>query len=266
MKDRQFAQILEGLTSRQPQEAWAEFLEVFSPLILQLVRLFEREPDHVADCFLFVCQQLSRKRFRRLRCFRPEGPAAFSTWLRAVVRNLCLDWHRKEFGRQRIFESIARLPGLDREVFHSIYEQGIPLEEVFLLLRTRFPSLTMRKMSEIADRIQQSFTPRQRWLMSTRNPKVEALETHLANGEQVLQQEIPDTGPDPEALAILSERRAALARALSNLGKPEGLLIRLRFEQGLTLEQLGRVTKLGDAQSVDRKIKHILERLRKTIT
>jgi len=47
-----------------------EFLQPHSLLILQVVQLFERDADHVADCLLFVWEQLSRKRFRRLRRFR----------------------------------------------------------------------------------------------------------------------------------------------------------------------------------------------------
>jgi CHAT domain-containing protein len=32
-----------------------------------------------------------------------------------VCRNLCVDWHRQEFGRHRVFESVSRLPALAQE-------------------------------------------------------------------------------------------------------------------------------------------------------
>ena len=109
MDDSQVGQILDGLSSKLPEHAWSEFLQVYAPLILQVIRSFERDIDHSSGCFLFVCEGLSRSRFHRLRRFRLGGSARFSTWLRVVVRNLCLDWHRKEFGRQRIFESMSHL-------------------------------------------------------------------------------------------------------------------------------------------------------------
>lgn len=127
-------EILRGLGSREPQPAWSEFLELYSPIILQVVRLFEYDADHAGDCFLFVCEKLSHEGFRRLRKFRPDGPARFSTWLRAVVRNLCLDWRRQKYGRQHTFELMAQPAepdGLEQEV-----PDGAPNPEA-LAIRSR---------------------------------------------------------------------------------------------------------------------------------
>lgn len=260
MQQEEIQQILRGLRSRQPQQPWAKFLELYSPLILQVIRFFERDADRQADCFLFVCEQLTRKRFRRLRRFRLQGPASFPTWLRAVLRNLCLDWHRKEFGRERIFQSVARLPVLEQEIFRLVYEEGLAVDEAYLVLHQHFPHLTREQMAEGLDRIQQSLTARQRWLLTLRQRRIESLDVASIN-EQVLQEQLADDSPDPEALAALSERRVTLARALGRLAKPERLLLRLRFEQGLTLAQLARITRLGDPQRVDRRIKEILKQL-----
>lgn len=258
--------VLVRLSSARAPEAWAEFLEMYSPLILQVARLFEKDADHVADCFLFVCQQLCEKRFRRLRRFRPEGPASFSTWLRAVARNLCLDWRRQEFGRHRVFESVARLSALDREVFRCVYEQGMPLDEAFLWLRARFPNFQREQLVQASDRVRESLTPRQLWLLSARSPKMEPLEAAAEGMGEAPSPELPHPGPNPETLASLNEQRAALDRALSRLAKPEALLIRLRFEEGLTLEQVARVTGFRSAQEADRRIREVLARLRKEMS
>src|SRR4051812_3481547 len=114
---------LERLRSRDPHDAWVEFLENYSALIFQVSRHFESDLDRASDCFQFVCQKLSENQFRRLLSFKAHGPATFSTWLRAVVRNLCLDWRRKEFGRQRRFRSISRLSIFDQELFGCVYER-----------------------------------------------------------------------------------------------------------------------------------------------
>ncbi len=261
MEDPLIAGILGRLGSPEAQEAWAEFLQAYSPLILQVVRLFERDPDYVSDCFLFACEQLSRGGFRRLRSFRPQGPAKFSTWLRAVTRNLCLDWRRQEFGRHRVFQSVARLPALDREVFRCVYEQGMAPEETFLSLRARFSRLEREQVAESEERIRGSLTPRQIWLLGTRRPRMESLEG--ASEEEEPAKELQDLRPNPEAQAAVSEERAALAQALSRLSKPDRLLLRLRFEQGLTLDQVARLTGIGGPQAADRRIREVLERLRR---
>jgi len=244
MEDRQLEGVLHRLGSRAPEQAWEEFLEACSPLVLQVIRFFERDPDPVADCFLFVCERLRAKRFRRLRRFRPLGPACFSTWLRAVVRNLCVDWHRRESGRHRVFRAVGALGLLERAVF-----------------RCRFPGLTEPQLLASEERVRRSLTPRQLWLLSLPPRAV-----HLAlEGEDGSERPLRDPEPSPEEALSSSEQRGLLERALLQLPDSERLLVRLRFEEGLTLEQVARITGLGNPQRAERHIKGLLERLRTAI-
>jgi DNA-directed RNA polymerase specialized sigma24 family protein len=121
----------EGRPTGNGDEAWAEFLEGHASLILQVVHLFERDQDQVQDCFLFVCERLRRDGLRRIRCFRTGGTASFATWLRAVVRRLCLDWRRHRDGRFRLPRAIARLPEFDREVFRCLHVRRLTENEAF---------------------------------------------------------------------------------------------------------------------------------------
>ena len=99
-------QLLRDLASGNPTEAWDGFLAGYADLIFQVVSVLDRDPDNRSDSFLYVCEQLHKNDFRRLRQFKLDGRASFSTWLRAVVRNLYIDWRRQRFGRTR------RLPTL----------------------------------------------------------------------------------------------------------------------------------------------------------
>jgi RNA polymerase sigma factor (sigma-70 family) len=257
--------ILQQLRSRNPHDAWAEFLEEYSVLIFQVARYFERDIDSASDCFQFVCEKLSEDRFRRLLRFKPEGVASFSTWLRAVVRNLCRDWRRKEFGRPRIFRSISRLSSFDQEVFSCVYERGVSAEETLHQLRSKFPAVTSERVAESRDRIGRKLTTKQRWLLSIRSRR-RPQETNTTFEEvEAAPLELADHRPDPEAQTLLAERRAALDRALDHLSKRERLLVRLRFEQELTLEQIAKLLDLGNAQRADRQIKDILARLREEL-
>jgi RNA polymerase sigma factor (sigma-70 family) len=76
---------------------------------------------------------------------------------------------------------------------------------------------------------------------------------------------IPSDAPDPESLAALKEERAALHRALVSLSRRDRLVIKLRFERELTLEEIAGLLHLGNAQSADRHIRRALENLRKFI-
>jgi len=255
--------ILRRLDSSHAAAAWAEFLQEYSGAILLVVRHLEHEPDHVSDCYLFICERLCRDRFRRLRRFRPNGPAQFSTWLSAVVRNLCMDWHRREFGRHRVFRVIGQLSSLDQEVFRQVYERGLLQDDTLLILGPRFRGLSSQQIAESVERIQVRLTPRQRWLLAVRHMKPTG---NRGNNEEATPMPDPsDPQPDPEQRAVAEERIEALRRGLDRLPSRERLLLRLCFEQELTLEEVARVLGLQDAQGADRQIKQALEHLRKEI-
>ena len=74
--------------------------------------------------------------------------------------------------------------------------------------------------------------------------------------------DIPDPSPDPEGLAEMAQQALALKQALSRLPSRDRLLIRLRFEQELTLDQVAKLLDLGNAQRAERQIKAVLSRLR----
>jgi RNA polymerase sigma factor (sigma-70 family) len=261
--DLEITHLLQRLASQEPQEAWGEFLTVSSPLIHQVIQAFEREPDLAGDCFLFVCENLCQDGFRRLRRFKAGGSARFSTWLRVVVRNLCLDWHRKEFGRQQIFETIARLSPLDQEVFRLVYHQRLSKEDCHFRLLGHHPGLTLVLIEDCLNRIQQTLTPRQLWLLQARRPRVESLEKGTDEEPGGSIREIIDPSPNPETLAAAKEEQAALYRALGRLHASERLLLKLRYDQELTLSGIARIMSLKDAQTADRRIREILEKLRK---
>jgi RNA polymerase sigma factor (sigma-70 family) len=266
MDDQAIAGILRQLVSREKEQAWSEFLEAYSPYILQVVHFLERDEDQRADSFLYVCEQLSQNRFQRLRRFRVGGPASFTTWLRVVVRNLCLDRRRKMHGRPRIPASLRDLPLVDQEVFRCVFHQHMKFSETALALQPLFPAIDDNRVGEIVERLGRRLSTRQRWILRVRAATANPVGRDQTDDGQGAEQRIADPAPGPEHLADLAERRAVLARAMSRLSGAERLLLRLRFEQGLTLEQVARLTGLENAQRVDRRIKELLRRLREEMS
>ncbi len=264
-KDKVVRLLNELASVSSSEEAWSKFLEDYSALIYQVIRHFEKEEDSRADCFIYVCEKLCADRFKRLRKFRVEGPASFSTWLRAVVRNLSLDWHRQRFGRYREFQSVADLPTEDRETYHYVYEMGYPAEEAFQLLTGKLPNWTADKMEQSLERLQQALTPRQLLVLQSRQLSFHPVENWASDESTSGINQLSDPAPSPEESSILEQQSRVLARAMSRLSSQDRLLIRLRFEEGLTLQQISQLTGIKDAQTTDRKIKSILEELRKSI-
>ena len=256
--------LLQDLDSPNSQEAWSQFLSDYSAHIYQVIRHFESDSDNAADCFQFVCEQLIENRSRRLRKFKGEGTATFVTWLRSVVRNLSIDWHRKQFGRHRQFRSISRLPVFDQEVFRIVYERATPPDESLTILAAQFPNATATRVNESRARIEEVLTRNQRWLLTRHSLSKSA--TEITCPEETQLSSLPDSQPDPESLAIENQNKKNLYRALKKLDTDQRLLIRLRFEEGLTLVEVAQLLGLGNAQRADRKVKEILARLQKLMS
>ncbi len=89
----------ESASHRQRERAWAEFLNEHNDLLLRVARSLGGDHDAIMGRYTFVLEQLRRDEFRRLRSYASDGRGKFTTWLVAVVRRLCVDEHRRRYGR-----------------------------------------------------------------------------------------------------------------------------------------------------------------------
>jgi RNA polymerase sigma factor (sigma-70 family) len=253
------APMLSTLSSTEPQSAWCAFLDRYSGLIYHVVLSFDRDPDRSGNCYLFVCEQLSANDFRRLRKFDVGGRATFSTWLCAVMRNLCLDWHRKEHGRHRMFGSVARRSATDQLLFEVVFRRGFSAEEAREELSRRGVELSFAAVEERISDLRRCLSSRQLWLLSSGNTVLDSID---GEEERTYVVEPADPAPDPEALAALRETHQHVSAALASLTDSDRLLVRLRYQEGLTLQQVAKLVGLKDAQTADRRLRDIIEHLR----
>jgi RNA polymerase sigma factor (sigma-70 family) len=73
---------------------------------------------------------------------------------------------------------------------------------------------------------------------------------------------LADPAPDPEMVALRRERVLALGSALNSLSPRLRLIVRLRFQQELTLQEIARVMNLSNAQAADRLLQQAFTALR----
>ena len=262
MEDDRIRELIARLEGDDAERAWREFLEEYAELVQRVVRRFEQDPDRQGDCFVFVCERLARNDARRLRAFDPDGPASFSTWLMAVVSNLVVDWRRSVLGRYRPFRSIARLEPLQVEIYRAVLERGMSLEQTWAALRYTHPSLTLERVTEVVDELHAKLTSRQHWLLSTRWPHVRSIETLVEDsGDPEASPILASRDEDPEARAERAEEHRRLAEAIEVLSVEERLAIRLRFQEGMTLREVGRLMDLGDPFRARRLLDRAIARL-----
>ncbi|HSR42477.1 MAG TPA: sigma-70 family RNA polymerase sigma factor, partial [Longimicrobiales bacterium] len=77
------------------------FVHRYSQLLLHTIHRQSHGYDMAMNRYAFVLEKLQEDEFRRLRRFRADGQARFSTWLVVVTRRICVDYLRSRYGRVR---------------------------------------------------------------------------------------------------------------------------------------------------------------------
>lgn len=262
MGDDSITGLIERLSSDAAGAAWSGFLDEYTPLLRHVVRRQEHDPASAEECFNYVCEALSDDAFRRLRSFRPDGPARFRTWLTAVAANLCSDWRRRQRGRIRPVHAVARLPELDQQVYRLVFVQGNSRAACLAALAPRFPGLTDATVAEISARLFGLLTPQQRWQLSARPHRP----VRCGNGDDDPLRSVEAGDPGPEEQAAATQEQRQLRAALAQLTPGQRLLLRLRYEQGLTLAEVARLTGQHDPFRANRQIHAALEALTRLMT
>jgi RNA polymerase sigma factor (sigma-70 family) len=249
--------LLRELKSADAWSAWTEFLHRFDSFIIKTAGQFEYDQDRKNDCFLFVSEKLSEDNFKRLLRYQPKHNASFKTWLMTVVFNLCIDWHRREFGRATLLPAISALPAFDQLVYRYSFKQGMASAECLQALSTDFPAVTRQMLSEAVSRIHRILTPRQRWQIGVR------LRRRQDSGDLRMKDMdlLPSPVDDPSSRAQQHQELEELQSALEAMPARQRLLLQLRFHDGLTLRQIAHFIRLGDSSRAWRKVQDALQAL-----
>jgi RNA polymerase sigma factor (sigma-70 family) len=96
---KELANLLGGATVADREQAWEQFLQIHSTLLLQVARSVAPSHDGAMDHYAYVLGELRRDDYRRLKGYVPDGSTKFTTWLVVVARRLCVDHYRRVYGR-----------------------------------------------------------------------------------------------------------------------------------------------------------------------
>jgi RNA polymerase sigma factor (sigma-70 family) len=155
---------------------------------------------------------------------------------------------------------------LELEVYNCRFIRGASQDETLHQLEPLFPGVKLSELSNIEERLQGSLSSRQQWILGTRHKPLFSSTAAVAaeEGGPGLA-DLPDPCPSQEARFVDQEQQSRLEKSVSSLPAQEHLLVQLRFEQDLSLEEIARVCGLQDAQKVHRKFAAILKKLRKAM-
>ena len=247
-------QLIERLlsTPETAERAWREFLTRYSNLFLKIIWQFEKDRDEVMEKYLFVCERLVRNNFELLKRFPLERglkPSDFTSWLVAVVRNLCVDAHRSSTGRRRYPKALLRMDPLDRKIFSLHYWQGYSREEIS-------HHLNLRKNGNTG-RLEKSFRRIQR-IMEGRDVRRKQADPIL-NADRFDETEfVPGDEPDFMETELVS-------RWMRDLPPENRLVVRMRFWEDMNALEIARVLGIVPRHRVYTILKNSLDGLRNRV-
>lgn len=180
-----------------------------------------------------------------------RGLSSFKTFLVTVLQRLFLDWRIKEWGKWRPTADARRLGPVAIELERLVLRDHIEFDQAA-------ETLISKGIATSRDECDRA------WAELPRRP------ARQRTGEQALHTVASSAmSRDPilvdEQLASAGRARVALADAIPGLSPQEQLIIRLRFQDGVTVARIARL--IGEEQKpLYRRIEQILGRLRTTLT
>jgi RNA polymerase sigma factor (sigma-70 family) len=254
---------LRSLLAQDAARGWRAFIDQYTPLLLALIeRAGIQDREEAMEIYVLVCERLAADDCARLRRHDP-GKGALGAWLSVLVRNVLVDWVRSRAGRRRLFKSIKALPPLEQRVFELFYwESRSPAEMVDLL--TDFGALTLIDVLGALDRVEAALTQRQRAelvAMTARARKPVSLDASEDPADRPF--DIADPAATPEEQVHRQEVGGLIDRALASLPASEAVILRLKYMEGLSLQQIRQALHLDElteqhVRSIVQKLKGVL--------
>lgn len=111
-------ELLRAPDSSRRDAAWEALITRYTKLLMATARRFGGDHDAAMDRYAFLLEKLRDSDYRRLRAYRSDRGASFTTWLTVTARRLCLDHERSRHGRHDV-ESDGRT-GRQRDVRQAL--------------------------------------------------------------------------------------------------------------------------------------------------
>lgn len=247
-----------------PESAYGDLLERFSPVLLRMIRRFMRDPDDVMEVYTTICERLRSHDFRALRGFRVDGDLL--PWLSVVAANACRDRMRKRRATSVPKSVLSKLDPFEQLVFKHYYWQRVPHEDISEIISSNESRpCTPLDVTRAITRINNLLSINKRWQL---------LVALNANRATLSIEELREAGVFPAATNPSDDVDAALRNrerikrlniAIDELDSEDRLLILLRFEHGMTAPQIADVMKYENHKCVYTRLRTVVARLRRLL-
>jgi RNA polymerase sigma factor (sigma-70 family) len=224
--------------------------EAHLPLVESVIRFVchrqRLDPSQAEDFRSEVMMRLVENEYDVLRRFQQRS--TLRTYLTVVIQRMFLDYRNHLWGKWRPSAEALRLGGVAVRLEILLRRDGYPFDQACEILRTNeHVALARSELADLAARLP----------VRTRFSLVgeEALETTTREDDEA------EAVPARESLLVGLRIRRALAPAVQALSDQDRLILRLRFQDGLSVAEIARALTL-DQKPLYRRFESLLRCLR----
>ena len=254
---------------KRSEKAWHDFVERYSGLILGVTRrqLFEADEDQVRTIYVEILASLYNGALKKY-----QAKSSLSTWLIVFTRNRARDYLRKIYGRSTEPDGYSSFDKRDKLIFKLYYIEMLPLEAILLQLRWSEPGITIDDIVTSIRRIERVLNPRYLKNLAEKNQarKHGVRKVHLARYfvDMSVRDDIYIRYVRPDAVMLERENKKnvqELRERIAELHENERRILYLRFDKGLSANEIADEMDIGERRRVYTIIDGIMRKLRKSM-
>jgi DNA-directed RNA polymerase specialized sigma24 family protein len=256
-----------ALFQREPAEAWAHFIDRYADLIFALIRGLGFGYDEAMDRFVYVCEKLSEKDYRRLRGIKYAGSRGELTpWIRQVVKRLCISWAWSEEGRRRLLKPIQTMTATEQRVFELYFWQHLSPSQIEERLRQEhYQEIELASVYSALDHVLSKLSEKKLWRLLSSANRATVVSLDAVNEKSGERFDVADERPNPESTMIERESDELLQHALRHLPERQVLVLQFRFEHAMSFKEISTILRL-DENEVRTLARTAMERLKRWLT
>lgn len=256
----------------EPGRNWPLFLDNYSGTLLRIISRRLLDEDDRMEAYVYVCEKLAAGSLERIRRYTSESQAhraRFTTWLAAVVRNLCVDWLRSVRGRRMLPTAVERMSTRDQAIFRLIFWDGRSYAEAIESLSAQgFGRVELSELGVVVETIHAALPTTSLWSalveQSQHQPHVR-LDSD-PDEEGGAPPPVPvDGGDSPEEAWRRAAAQEELNRVVASWPPEDRLLLRLRFDDELKAREIAGLIGAESEAAVYQRLRTLLDRLRRAL-
>jgi RNA polymerase sigma factor (sigma-70 family) len=246
---------------------WHAFVDRYAGLIYSVVRrqLFVEDEDEVRTVFADVLEALYRGKLAEFR-----GNSELSTWLIVVSRGKALDHLRHLQGRRKNPQGYETLSSFEREVFRLHHVEGLGFDAVIQSLRSAGLPGSAEMVAHAVLKIESTLDRHylRRLEAEAKAPALGVVSGRLLEylNHMDIERERSDEHPtDALEKEDLQQLAGRVRELLADLSEEERDVVRLRYEEGYTAQQIADEKGLSGQRRVYTILDGAVRKLRRKL-